>query len=232
MKKIKKCISLPLMLALFLLTGYTIEDDTNHVDPVDKLNESIKIIEDLASAENKGLPISMIQKSEGIVIVPEIVKAGFIFGGKHGKGIALIKDENGQWSNPIWVKLTGGSFGWQIGVQKIELILVFKDRDNIKSITDGEFEIGGDASATAGPVGRSASAGTNVKMEAEIYSYSKSKGLFAGISVNGSKLSMDDKRNDEFYGIEDVAAEDIFSNSVSAHEATIANLKSALNNLE
>lgn len=231
MTNFKKIILLPLILAFLVLTGSTIDDSTSNVETVGKLEESIKIIEDMHSVENKGLPISMIQKSEGIVIVPEIVKAGFIFAGKHGKGIALIKDENGQWSNPILVKTTGGSFGFQIGVQKIELILVFKNRKHIEAIAEGEFEIGADASATAGPVGRSTSASTNAQMEAEIYSYSKSKGLFVGVSLKGSKLSMDNERNDEFYGIEDVAAEDIFSNSVSAHDATIAKLKRALSSL-
>jgi len=200
-------------------------------DPTDKVRESIQILNDLKSMDDeKTLPASMIENSEGIVIVPKIVKAGFVIGGKHGKGIALVKEPNGQWSNPLFVKMTGGSIGWQIGVQKIELILVFRDRDTVRSIANGEFEIGADASATAGPVGRSASASTNAKLEAEIYSYSKSKGLFAGISLDGSTLKMDDKRNDEFYGREDVEASRIFKNEVSGHADLLSELKTALSN--
>jgi len=226
---------------LLIVTGFNPQHDritgnpaqTNRLaDPTDKVKESIKILDDIKSMdEDKTLPTSMIEKSEGIVILPEIVKAGFVIGGKHGKGIALIKEADGQWSNPLFVKMTGGSIGWQIGVQKIELILVFRDRDTVRSIANGEFEIGADASATAGPVGRSASASTNAKLEAEIYSYSKSKGLFAGISLDGSTLKMDEKRNDDFYSMDNVSASQIFGNQVSGHPGLLSQLKTALNNL-
>ena len=203
------------------------------LDPTDRVQESIKILHDIKSMDDeKSLPTSMIEKSEGIVILPEIVKAGFVIGGKHGKGIALIKGVDGEWSNPLFVKMTGGSIGWQIGVQKIELILVFRDRDTVRSIANGEFEIGADASATAGPVGRSTSASTNAKLEAEIYSYSKSKGLFVGISLDGSTMKMDDKRNDKFYDSDDVSASQIFSNKVNGPAGLLSELKSALQKLK
>lgn len=240
-------MNLPMFTKIFILTlllivtGFNPQHDkitgtpaqtSPLADPTDKVKESIKVLNDIKTMdEDKTLPASMIEKSEGIVILPKIVKAGFVIGGKHGKGIAIIKEANGQWSNPLFVKMTGGSIGWQIGVQKIELILVFRDRDTVRSIANGEFEIGADASATAGPVGRSASASTNAKLEAEIYSYSKSKGLFAGISLDGSTLKMDDKRNDKFYGKDNVSASQIFDNQVSGHTGLLSQLKTALNNL-
>ncbi|MDX1672680.1 MAG: lipid-binding SYLF domain-containing protein [Balneolaceae bacterium] len=201
------------------------------IDPEDRIRESMDVVEELVNLPEKGVPSSMIRKAEGIIIIPKIVKAGFIIGGRHGKGIALIKGEDGSWSHPLFVKITGGSLGWQVGVQKIELLLVFRDRETVISVADGEFEIGADASVTAGPVGRSASAGTNAKLEAEIYSYSRSKGLFVGISLDGAKLSTAEDQNKQFYGRKEIEAEMIFNNKVSAHPELLSELKAKLRKL-
>ena len=160
----------------------------------------------------------MIAKYEGIVIIPSLINAGIGVGGKRGKGVAMVKLANGRWSDPVFVTMTGGSLGPQIGVQSIDLVLVFRHKSMLTKVKNGNFTIGGDASATAGPVGRSASANTDYKLEAEVYSYSRSKGLFAGISINGASLAIDKDSNHDYYG-DSISSKDIFATSKSSKEA-------------
>lgn len=141
----------------------------------------------------------------------------------------MIKNADGTWSDPVFVTITGGSIGFQVGVQSIDLVLIFKNRETFQKIGAGSFTLGGDASVTAGPVGRNSSASTDYKMEAEVYSYSKSKGLFAGISISGSALDIDEKGNNNFYE-DDIDAKTIFSNNTSSSPEAIA-VKQTLGNL-
>jgi lipid-binding SYLF domain-containing protein len=173
------------------------------------------------------IPSQLLKISEGFIIIPGMKNAGFVVGGKLGKGIAVIKNEDGSWSNPVFVTLAGGSFGLQIGVQSVDLVLVFKKKKTLEELDNGDFTIGGDLSAAAGPVGKSSTASTDYKMEAEIYSYSRAKGLFAGVTINGSSLSVDDKANERFYGAE-VSAQKIFDNDVTNEDESISSLKKTL----
>ncbi len=132
-----------------------------------------------------------------------------------------------SWSDPAFITLTGGSLGFQAGVQSIDLVLIFKSRETLEKIGNGSFTLGGDISVTAGPVGRNSSASTDYKLEAEVYSYSRSKGLFAGISLSGSALDVDSKSNEAFYG-EETNAESIFSGETKKQDASISSLKQAL----
>jgi len=166
---------------------------------------------------------------EGVVVIPKLINAGFGIGGKRGKGVGLVKLANGKWSNPVFITLTGGSIGFQIGVQSVDLVLVFKNKGVLTKVKNGDFTIGGDVSATAGPVGRNSSASTDHELEAEIYSYSRSKGLFAGISINGSNLSIDKSSNANFYG-EGVTSQTIFDTGTSTDEA-VNKLKATLSSL-
>jgi lipid-binding SYLF domain-containing protein len=138
----------------------------------------------------------------------------------------MVKLADGKWSDPVFVSMTGGSFGAQIGVQSIDLVLVFRHKTTLTKIKNGDFTIGGDASAAAGPVGRSASANTDYKLEAEIYSYSRSKGLFAGISINGANLAIDKSSNKDYYG-DSTTSKDIFATSKS-NKAAVKTLKGTL----
>lgn len=175
------------------------------------------------------IPHDLISEYEGIVIVPRLLNAGFVVGGKRGRGVAMVKLDDGKWSDPVFITLTGGSVGLQIGVQSVDLVLVFRHKGVLTRVKNGDFTIGGDASAAAGPVGRSTSANTDYKLEAEVYSYSRSRGLFAGVSINGSNLGIDKEANASFYG-SDISSQEIFDTAKSNSEA-VRVLKEALESM-
>ena len=195
---------------------------------IDKIKSSNKVLVEFSNMKEK-IPQKLFNVTEGIIIVPKLLNAGFVIAGKRGKGIAMVKNADGTWSDPVFVTITGGSIGFQVGVQSIDLVLIFKNRETLQKIGNGSFTLGGDASVTAGPVGRNSSASTDYKMDAEIYSYSKSKGLFAGISISGSALDIDGKSNNNFYK-ESMDAQTIFANNKNAAAETVA-IKRTLGNL-
>jgi lipid-binding SYLF domain-containing protein len=164
-----------------------------------KLGEATTILEESAATPDKSVPASLIAEAHAIAVIPGVVKAGLVVGGRRGEGVLVIRQEDGSWGRPLYMSLTGGSVGWQIGVSSTDVILVFRTKRSVEGLLDGEFSLGADASVAAGPVGRTASAGTNVELKAEVYSYSRSRGLFAGVSFEGAKLSVDEKASREFY---------------------------------
>jgi lipid-binding SYLF domain-containing protein len=221
-----KFLTLPVLLSIFFVMASATIDKSKEVE---KIHSAINVIKDFSQMQET-IPHSLMQNCEGIVIVPDLINAGFIAGGKRGRGIAMVKLDDGAWSDPVFVTLTGGSFGLQIGVQSTDLVLVFRHKGVLTKVKDGDFTIGGDASAAAGPVGRSTSASTDYKMQAEVYSYSRSRGLFAGISINGSNLGIDKKANEEYYG-SDVSSQDIFEMAKSNTDA-VNELKESLSAME
>src|SRR5262249_16811056 len=140
-----------------------------------------------------------LRDAQGIAVVPGLIKGGFVVGVRHGRGIVIVKDDNGNWRAPSFITITGGSIGWQAGVQATDVVLVFKTRKSIQGLLSGKFTIGADASAAAGPVGREASAATDATLRAEIYSYSRSRGLFAGAAIDGSMISIDNPLTATYY---------------------------------
>ena len=192
---------LPLIIASFSFTSAKCQNADKEQE---KIEASIKVLQDFSQMK-ESIPKELMEVTQGIIVVPKLINAGFVVGGKRGKGIAMVKLEDGTWSNPVFVTITGGSVGFQIGVQAVDLVLVFKNRETLQDIGNGSFTLGGDVSVTAGPVGRSSSASTDYKLEAEVYSYSRSKGLFAGISLGGSAISIDKNANEAFYGNDDDA---------------------------
>lgn len=194
-----------------------------------KLDASTRVLQEFGKMR-ESIPQQLLQKTEGIIIIPGLINAGFVIGGKRGKGIAMVKNENGTWSNPVFLTMTGGSFGFQAGIQSVDLVLIFLNKTSLLEIGTSSFTLGGDISVAAGPVGRTSSAGTDYKLESEVYSYSRSKGLFAGISLSGSSLDIDQSANDAFYGDEDDANE-IFSNKKPSTASEVKTLKQTLNNL-
>jgi len=164
-----------------------------------RLNNASEVLYNFSKMKET-IPHALIAEYQGIVIIPGLINAGFVIGGKRGKGIAIVRLPGGRWSDPVFVTLTGGSLGPQIGVQSVDLILVFRHKDVLSKVRNGDFTIGGDISAAAGPVGRTSSANTDYKLEAEVYSYSRSRGLFAGVSINGANLAVDKNANYTFYG--------------------------------
>lgn len=194
----------------------------------DKIDAATTVLQDFSKMK-ENIPLELLKVTEGIIIVPKLINAGFVLAGKRGKGLAMVKLDNGGWSNPVFVTITGGSIGFQAGVQAVDLVLIFKSAETLKEIGKGSFTLGGDISITAGPVGRNSTASTDYKMEAEVYSYSRSKGLFAGISLSGSAISIDAKANENFYG-NDEDAKTLFS-SAGNSSASVEKMKAVLKDM-
>ena len=167
---------------------------------IKKVEKAIQVLHELIELPEEGIPEALLNKAYGIAVIPDVYKAAYVLGGQYGKGILVVRDKHGDWSNPCFIKIMGGSYGYQIGVSKSDVILVFKGPESIEGITEGTFTLGADAGISAGPVGRRAEGSTDYKFEAEIYSYSQSKGLFAGVSIQGSSIQIDYEANADFYG--------------------------------
>jgi len=148
----------------------------------------------------RDIPESLLQNAKGVVIIPNLIKVGFVVGGQRGKGVVMVREPDGSWRAPMFLTLTGGSLGWQAGAQSSDIVLVFKSQKSVEGLLTGKFTLGADAAVAAGPVGRRAGAATDSELKAEIYSYSRSRGLFAGISIDGSVLEIDERANATYYG--------------------------------
>lgn len=217
MSKTRKGVSILFIPVFSLLTALLMADNalaSGKVgdDQIQKIKKAIEVIEEIMEIPEDGIPEALLRKAYGIAIIPGVMKAAYGIGGQFGKGILVVRTKRKEWSNPCFIKLAGGSFGFQIGVQKTDIILVFKSKGSIEGITSGKVTLGADASIAAGPVGRHAEASTDIEFEAEIYSYSKSHGLFAGISIKGAALQIDEKANSAFYRTSNYTASDIFMN--------------------
>lgn len=210
---------------LILLFSFTTVKAQDKQKEQEKIEASTKVLQDFTQMK-ESIPEELMKVTEGIIVVPKLINAGFVVGGKRGKGIAMVKLEDGTWSNPVFVTVTGGSVGFQVGIQAVDLVLIFKNRETLQDIGNGSFTLGGDVSVTAGPLGRSSSASTDYKLEAEVYSYSRSKGLFAGISLGGSAISIDKNSNKTFYGNDD-DAKTLFEDTSTSSEA-VEQLKDVL----
>lgn len=186
-----------------------------------------QVLEELRGQRDQYVPDLLLERAYGIAIIPDVVKVGFGLGGRRGTGVLLVRDANGRFSHPIFVALTGGSIGWQIGAQKTDVVLVFTTRQGVDGISDGKVTLGADASIAAGPVGRSASAATDQNFSAEIYSYSRSRGLFAGVALDGSALTIERRSNTRFYGRK-AAVGDIVSGTVTRNSESVRRLLSAV----
>ena len=163
------------------------------------VNDSRDVLNEIMAIPAREIPASLLANAQGIVIIPDLVKGGFVVGVRHGRGIVMVRDEKGSWRPPSFVTLTGGSIGWQIGLQVTDIVLVFKTRSSVQGLLNGKFTIGADAAAAAGPVGREAAAATDAQLLAEIFTWSRSRGLFAGVSLDGSVLQIDHAANAAFY---------------------------------
>ena len=168
--------------------------------PLDRAHNAVRVLNEIMQAPDKAIPQDLLRDAKAIAVIPDMVKAGFIFGGRRGEGLISVKTRDGTWSNPSFITMTGGSIGFQAGVSSTDVILVFRTQRGVDSIVNGKFTLGADASAAAGPVGRTATAATDGQMKAEIYSYSRSRGLFAGVALDGSVLRIDYDANAAVYG--------------------------------
>jgi len=193
-----KLTSLVLVSALALTSG-NLWAASGRQDSIERLRMSSDTLHAMIHAPDKGIPEEVIADAKCIVIVPHLVKGGFIIGAEHGRGIATCRTARG-WSAPAFVSIGGGSWGLQIGVEGVDLVMLVMNDGGLQHLLSSKFRIGGDASASAGPVGRHASAGTDWKLNTEILTYSRSKGAFAGITLNGAVVQQDDDSTFAIYG--------------------------------
>ncbi len=167
---------------------------------LERADEAIRVLAEIMQSPDRRIPNEMFSQAEAIAVIPNVVKAGLVLGGRHGRGLISVRGADGTWSNPSYVSLAGGSVGFQAGVQATDVVLVFRSRRGVDSIVNGKFTLGADAAVAAGPVGRNAQALTDGELKAEIYSYSRSRGLFAGVALDGSVIKIDHKSNQKIYG--------------------------------
>ena len=164
------------------------------------VDQSTAVLDEVMVTPEKGIPASLLADAQGLAIVPNVVKGGLGIGVRFGRGVLLVRDETGQWTQPAFITLTGGSLGWQIGIQSTDVVLVFRTRKSVQTLLSGKLTLGADAAVTAGPVGRQAAAGADVTLRSAVYSYSRSRGLFLGLALDGTALLIDDKANKAYYG--------------------------------
>jgi lipid-binding SYLF domain-containing protein len=168
-------------------------------DATERLENATNVLHEIMAMPDKGVPEEVLEHAKCIAVVPHLVKAGFIFGGKGGKGIATCRTANG-WSAPAFITISGGSWGLQIGVEAVDLVMIIQNEKGVQKLLSSNFQIGADASAAAGPVGRHAQAGTDWKLDTEILTYSRAKGAFAGITLEGASIRQDTDSRRAIYG--------------------------------
>jgi SH3 domain-containing YSC84-like protein 1 len=224
-----KTIQLTKFILLGAISSFLLMPARSQEKQEDKIAATTQVIQDFGKMK-ESIPADLLKVTQGIIIVPRLINGGFVIAAKRGKGIAMVKLADGSWSNPVFVTITGGSVGLQAGVQSVDLVLIFKSSETLEKIGKGSFTLGGDISATAGPVGRNSTASTDYKMQAEVYSYSRSKGLFAGISLSGAAISVDSKGNEAFYG-KSVDAKTLLADGTQNTSASVTQMKSELSNL-
>ncbi|HEU4602151.1 MAG TPA: lipid-binding SYLF domain-containing protein [Steroidobacteraceae bacterium] len=195
-----------------------------------RLLTSTKVLEELMQMPEQNIPVWLLERAYAIAIVPDVIKVGLGIGGRRGKGVLVIRKDNGSWSNPIFVNLTGGSFGFQVGVQSTDVVLVFTSRQGVEGIVGGKVTLGADAAVAAGPVGRQSSAATDIGLNAQVYSYSRSSGLFAGVALDGSALTIDHRSNELFYGRPGVLPSEIIRSDAPAAPPPADKLLAAIEN--
>ena len=184
------------MLAFSLVAGSAIagpEEDA-------RAQNAVRVLKEVQAIPEAAIPDKLLDEARAIIIVPDTLKVGLVLGGRRGHGLLSVKSPDGTWSNPSFVKITGGSIGFQAGVQSSDVVLVFRNDRSLESIVNGKVTLGADAGVAAGPVGRNATAATDGQLKAEIWSWSRARGLFAGIALDGAVLKIDDDANQIVYG--------------------------------
>jgi len=174
-----------------------------------RLLTSTQVLSELMHMPEQNIPTWLMERAYAVAVIPTVIKVGLGIGGRRGKGVLVVRKDTGAWSNPIFVNLTGGSFGFQVGVQSTDVVLVFTSKQSIEGIVGGKVTLGADASVAAGPVGRQSSAATDIGLTAQVYSYSRASGLFAGVALDGSAITIDNSSNESFYKKPGILASEI-----------------------
>ncbi len=204
-RQLQACLAVAVLLFAFPAAAAS-KEEQRVADSADVLDQFLRMPE-------QSIPPAMLSRAYAVAVVPSVVRIGFGLGARRGKGILVVRQDDGSWSNPTFITLTGGSFGFQAGVQRTDVVLVFKTRRGVDNIANGKLTLGADASIAAGPVGRSVEGATDIRFQAEIVSYSRARGIFAGVSFAGSGVTMDRKANAAFYSSPSMTPEKIFASS-------------------
>ena len=194
----KKLIFLTLIVGLCSFS-FAADESGKETKAADRAQAAADVLNEIQGAPDKGIPQEVLGSAECVAVVPSMLKGGFIVGGKYGRGLASCRSAKG-WSAPAFFVVTGGSFGFQIGGQAVDLVMLIMNKDGMKHLLSSQFALGADASVAAGPVGRHAEGNTDWKMRAEVLTYSRARGLFAGVSLNGAVVKQDKDSTREFYG--------------------------------
>lgn len=166
----------------------------------DRARNAVRVLAEIQKIPEQSIPDKLLDEARAVIVIPDTIKAGLVIGGRHGRGVMSVKTANGTWSSPVFVSLTGASIGFQVGVQSSDVVLVIRNDRSLDNIVNGKFTLGADAAVAAGPVGRNAAAATDGQLKAEIWSWSRARGLFAGVALDGAVLQIDDKANAAAYG--------------------------------
>ena len=188
-----------------------------------------QVLRDLRTQRDQAIPDRLLERAYGIAVFPDLTKLAFFAGGRRGHGVLVVRDKQGRFSNPVFITMTGGSFGWQWGMQFTDIVLVFTTPKGVEGINGGKVTLGAGASVAAGPVGRDASAATDAGFKAEVYSYSRNKGVFAGLALDGSVITIDDGANAAFYKKPGVTAGEIMAGTVTTDDESARRFLSAVN---
>ncbi len=200
---------------------------TNREATIDRMDHAGNVLHEIMSAPDKGIPEEVLEHAKCIAVVPHLLKGGFVFGAENGRGVATCRTATG-WSAPAFFTITGGSWGLQIGVEGVDLVMIIQSDRGMQHLINSNFELGADASAAAGPVGRHASADTNWKLETEVLTYSRARGAFAGITLNGAAIRRDDDSTEAIYG-RDVSTRRILQGKISVPDSALAFLNAVKN---
>ena len=209
----KKIMSL-LLMSLIGLVGTFAFAGSAREDSVERMQKSVDVLQSIMSTPDKGIPEEVLNGAKCIVIVPNLIKGGFIFGAKHGRGVASCRTPEG-WSAPAFVSVGGGSWGLQIGIEGIDLVMLVMNERGLQHLLSSKFELTGEGSVAAGPVGRHTSAGTDILLNTEVLTYSRSKGVFAGLTLEGAVVEQDNDSTRAIYG-----KHMMFRNILSGHAST------------
>jgi lipid-binding SYLF domain-containing protein len=218
----KKTMSLLLMTALGMVGTYAWAGSARE-DTVDRMERSVAVLHAIMSTPDKGIPEEVLNGAKCILVVPDLIKGGFVFGAKHGRGVATCRTAAG-WSAPAFVSVGGGSWGLQIGVEDVDLVMLIMNDQGFQHLLSSKFELTGEGSVAAGPVGRHASAGTDWKMTTETLTYSRSKGVFAGLTLEGAVVEQDNDSTRAIYG-KQMAFRNILSGKATTPRSADAFLK-------
>ena len=230
--RVAKLMLVSALVALVMSSGPWVSKTTARMkaddDTTKRLNAAADVVSDMMAAPDKGIPQDLLDKAACVVVVPSVKKGAFVIGAKYGRGFIICRNKNGRgWSAPGGVRIEGGSVGLQIGGSATDVVMLLMNQSGVNKLLSSKFTIGADASAAAGPVGRTASAQTDAQLHAELLTYSRSQGLFAGVSLDGATLRPDDDANKDMYG-KPMSNQDVVQGNVQA-PSTAARLIAELN---